>query len=227
MPDHPVSLHPSPPFNYKHPVYRAAADAAKAQSHGHCRRCGRGELPLEAHHWTRGTYPPAHLTTANDLTAYCHDCHDDAHEFRLVLDAGGSPEEYRTAGSETVATLLNRPEALRRSLMRVGRAVCCEHRWIALVTGKTPPLVGEVFRLFMRSRCESRDVVVTEVLGGRPGCWRVRKKFLDGGDDIRPMCVNAVCAEQLGAPNRHRQRPHRTTGTPASTTLCSRCEGGG
>ena len=195
MPDHPVSVHPPPPFNYNHDVYRAAASAAKDQTHGHCRKCGR-ELPLEAHHWTKGPYPPAHLTTADDLTAFCRDCHDEAHDFRFLLNAGGSPEEYRKAGSETVATLLLRPEAVRRSLMRVGRAVRCEGRWAALVTGGARPRIGEVFRLFMRSRREWQDVVVTEVLDGRPGCWRVRKRFLVTGDDVRPMCVNTVCAEQ-------------------------------
>ena len=43
----------------------------------------------------------------------------------------------------------------------------------------------------MRSRREWRDVVVTDVLAGRPGCWRVRKRFLGPSDDVRPMCVNA------------------------------------
>ena len=130
------------------------------------------------------------------MTAFCRDCHDEAHDFRFFLDVGGSPEEYRKAGSETVATLLLRPEAVRRSLMRVGRAVRCEGRWAALVTGGARPRIGEVFRLFMRSRREWQDVVVTEVLDGRPGCWRVRKRFLVTGDDVRPMCVNTVCAEQ-------------------------------
>ena len=133
MPDHPVSVHP-PPFDYDDSIYRAAAEAAKDQTHGHCRKCGR-ELPLEAHHWTKGPYPPPHLTTANDLTAFCRDCHDAAHDFRFFLDVGGAPEDYRKACSETVATLLLRPEAVRRSLMRVGRAVRCEGRWAALVTG--------------------------------------------------------------------------------------------
>ena len=115
MPDHPVSVHSPPPFDYDDSVYRAAAEAAKDQTHGHCRKCGR-ELPLEAHHWTKGPYPPPHLTTANDLTAFCRDCHDEAHDFRFFLDVGGAPEDYRKACSETVATILLRPEAVRRSL---------------------------------------------------------------------------------------------------------------
>ena len=193
MPDHPVSVHP-PPFAYDDSVYRAAAEAAKDQTHGHCRICGR-ELPLEAHHWAK-SYPPTHKTTANDLTALCGDCHDTGHDFCFFLAAGGLPEEYRTACSETVATLLLRTEAVRRSLMRVGRAVWCEGRWAALVTGGARPRCGEVFRLFMRTRREWRDVVVTEVLDGRPGSWRVRKRFLGVGDDVRPMCVNAGGAEQ-------------------------------
>ena len=83
-----------------------------------------------------------------------------------------------------------------RSLMRVGRAVRCEGRWAALVTGGARPRIGEVFRLFMHSRREWRDVVVTEVLDGRPGRWLVRKRFLGTGDNVRPMCVHTVCAEQ-------------------------------
>ena len=42
----------------------------------------------------------------------------------------------------------------------------------------------------MRSRRESRDVVVTDVLDGRPERWLVRKRFLGTGDNVRPMCVN-------------------------------------
>ena len=130
------------------------------------------------------------------MTAFCRDCHDEAHDFRFFLDVGGAPEDYRKACSETVATLLLRPEAVRRSLMRVGRAVWCEGRWAALVTGGARPRCGEVFCLFMRSRREWRDVVVTDVLDGRPGCWRVRKRFLGAGDDVRLMCIDAGRAEQ-------------------------------
>ena len=195
MPDASLSVHP-PPFAYDDPVYQAAAQAAKKRSRDLCQVCGR-KLPLQAHHFF-APYPPAHETSPNDMTGLCRDCHDNGHTFILFLSAGGSPEVFRTAWSETVATLLLRPEAQRlcRSHMRVGRAVWCEGRWAALVTGGSRPRIGEVCRLFLRSRCEWRDVVVTEVVDGRPGCWRVRKRFLGAGDDVRLMCVNTVCAEQ-------------------------------
>ena len=55
--DHPVSVHP-PPFDYDDSIYRAAAEAAKDQTHGHCRKCGR-ELPLEAQPLDQGALPAA------------------------------------------------------------------------------------------------------------------------------------------------------------------------
>ena len=91
MPDHPVSLHPSPPFDhdyYDHPRSRAAAEEAKAGVRGHCQECGE-KRPLEAHHYAKGPYPPAHLTTADDLTALCRDCHAKAHLGRFLHDVGG------------------------------------------------------------------------------------------------------------------------------------------
>ena len=59
------------------------------------------------------------------LTGLCRDCHDNGHDFILFLSAGGSPETFRTLWSETVATLLLHPEAVRRSLSArgTGRAV--------------------------------------------------------------------------------------------------------
>ena len=172
-----------PPFDYDYyddPVYRAAAAAAKARSHGHCRNCGR-KRPLEAHHWAK-PYPPAHLTTADVLTALCRDCHDEAQDFRFFLDAGGSPEDYRATHSELLANLVRPADDGRR----VGRAVLFEGQWAALVTGGSRPCVGEAFWLFLRSRRAWRNVVVTEVVDGWPGHWRVRKRFLyDGADAMR------------------------------------------
>ena len=100
----------------------AAAEAAKDVSRGHCRKCGC-KRPLEAHHWTKGPYPPAHLTTADDLTALCCDCHDEAHDFRFFLDAGGLPADDGR---------------------QVGRAVWFEGEWGALVTGRARPSAGRV-----------------------------------------------------------------------------------
>ena len=107
MQDRSPRVHRRSTFNYNDSVYLDAAEEAKFRSLGHCQKCGR-LLQLEAHHWSK-TYPPADLTTPDDLTAFCRDCHDEAHDFRFFLDAGGSPDDYRAAHSELVATLLRPP----------------------------------------------------------------------------------------------------------------------
>lgn len=199
MPDASSSVHP-PPFNYDDPVYRAAAEAAAARSDGHCQLCGR-KLPLQAHHYS-APYLPADETTADALTALCRHCHDNAHDFILVLNAGGSPQAFRAAWSETVASVLLAPEAerMRRSLMRVGRAVWFDGAWAAIVTGGSRPRIGEAFRLFLRSKNQWRTVVVTAVVGGRPGCWRVRKQFLGPDDDVRAICINNAVRVRRAVP---------------------------
>ena len=182
MPDAALSVHP-PPFDYHHPVYRAAGDETKARSRGRCQECGR-KAPLHAHHWGRPPYPPAHKTTAADLTALCSFCHIKAHLGIFFEVAGGSPATLCAALSETVANLLLRG-MLPASPMRVGRAVWAEG-WAALVTGTSRPHAGEIFALFLRSKAVWRPVAVTEVLDGQPGCWRVRKRFLHT-DEVRPV----------------------------------------
>ena len=63
-------------------------------------------------------------------------------------------------------------------------AVWFEGEWGALVTGRARPRVDESFWLFLRSRRAWQNVVVTEVVDGWPGHWRVRKRwFLDDGND--------------------------------------------
>ena len=197
MPDLPPSVHRSP-FDYDDPDFRAAADEAKDHSAGCCRKCGR-ELHLEAHHYGR-SYPPASKTKASHLTALCRDCHDEAHDFMLFLNAGGSPVVYRAAVSEVIAILLRPVDDGRR----VGRAVWFDEDWAAIVSGGARPRVGEVFWLAMFSKREWVTVAVTAVIDGRPGHWRVRKLFL--GDDeerrpMQPMCVTGVDA----APSAPRQ----------------------
>ena len=76
-------------------------------------------------------------------------------------------------------------------------------RWAALVTGGTRPRTGEVFSLYLRTRRQWRNVVVTDVVDGWPGCWRVHKRFLGNGDEVHPMCVNAIRAQR--APSAMRQ----------------------
>ena len=194
MPDASSSVHP-PAFDYDHTAYRDSAATVKAWSRGRCRLCGR-RGPLQAHHYA-ARYPPAHQTSPRDLTALCRDCHDDTHHRLFLLRAGGSREQLRVVVSEAVAALLLHPDTGRlRSLLRAGRAVWCDGSWAAIVTGASRPRVGEVFLIFLRSTDEWRTVVVTEVLGGRPGSWRVRKRFLDGRDAVEPMMVHSVRAEQ-------------------------------
>ena len=184
MPDAPLSVHRSP-FDYHHPVYRAAAAKAKARSRGHCQNCGR-KAPLHAHHWDRPPYLSPHKTTADALTALCLFCHIKVHLDILFEDAsGGSPETLCGAWSEIVAALLLHGVHLPGSPTRVGRPVWVEGQWVALVTGYSRPAVGEVVALFMRSKNEWRSVAVTEVLDGCPGSWRVRKRFLRA-DETRP-----------------------------------------
>ncbi|MCY4508702.1 MAG: hypothetical protein OXG35_17350 [Acidobacteria bacterium] len=184
MSDAPSSVHRSP-FHYQHPVYRAAADKAKARSRGrHCQSCGR-KAPLEAHHWGKPPYPPPQKTIAADLTALCVHCHITAHLTRFYEAAGGSPETLCGAWSEIVATLLLRGVHLPGGPTRVGRPVQVEGQWVALVTGREKPAVGEVVALFLYTRSKWQSVVVTEVLGGCPGCWRVRKRFRRA-DEPRP-----------------------------------------
>ena len=194
MPDASPSVHPAP-FDYDHPTYRTAAAAVKDGSDGHCRLCGR-KGPLEAHHWAR-PYPPADQTTIGDLTALCLRCHIRQHLAWLFEDAGGSPETLCAAWSETVSTLLLRGAApMPRSPVRVGWPVMFRGQWAALINGESRPRRGEVFQLFMSTWNEWRTVVVTEVVDGRPERWRVRKRFLSVGDEVRSMCLNAAYTEQ-------------------------------
>lgn len=192
MPDAAFSVHP-PPFDYHHSVYRAAAQEAKARARGRCRLCGR-KAPLHAHHWGKPPYPPPHKTTAADLTALCLCCHCTVHLGIFFECAGGSPETFCAAVSETVATLLLRG-MLPASPWRVGRPVEEAEGWTALVTGTSRPHVGEIFALYLRSKERWRTVAVTEVLDGQPGCWRVRKRFLRS-DEIRrvPTALRQVAA---------------------------------
>ena len=61
--------------------------------------------------------------------------YDDAHDFRLFLNAGGPPVVYRAAVSELVA-ILARPADDGR---QVGRAVWFGEDWAALVSGGRGP----------------------------------------------------------------------------------------
>ena len=85
--------------------------------------------------------------------------------------------------SELVASL-SRPVDDGR---QVGRAVWFGGGWGALVTGASRPQVDEGVWLFLRKTSSWWLVAVTEVIDGRPGCWRVRKQFLGADEERRPL----------------------------------------
>ena len=88
-------------FNYQDPVYLDARDKAFARSGKKCQLCGLQEA-AEAHHWA-DQYPPAHKTTADDLTALCADCHSLATTLRRFTRAGGARHQFCALVSEAVA----------------------------------------------------------------------------------------------------------------------------
>lgn len=59
------------------------------------------------------------------------------------------------------------------------------------------PRVGESFWLFLFTSREWVTVSVTAVIDGRPGHWRVRKRFLPAADEVRLPCVNGTAAERV------------------------------
>ena len=138
-------------------------------------------------------YPAPDKTTPDDLMALCADCRGNGHLFSFYLSAGGSPEAARAARSELVAILL-RPAGDYR---QVGRAVRFGGDWGALVTGAARPRVGDGFRLFLRGQQQWRDAAVTDVVDGRPGNWRVRKRFLTADGPVLPETVTARLSETV------------------------------
>ena len=68
------------------------------------------------------------------------------------------------------------------------------------LTGIVAPLVPCILELRWRPalllRCsgEWRDYVVTGVVDGRSGSWQVRTRPLGKRDEVRPMCITAVCS---------------------------------
>ena len=167
-------------YDYNHPNHLCARGKAAARSRGHCQSCGQLEA-TEAHHWAP-VYPRAEDVTADDLTMVCWVCHDTTHDFIFFRNAGGSPTQFRTIVSEAVAEWLVRRGGMdiRSDMLRVGRPRrLAEDEWGALVSGGSRPRRGEVVRLFLRSKLKWCDVVVTDVVGGRPGCWLVRKRWRD------------------------------------------------
>lgn len=76
--------------NYPH----ARLEAFRRSNYS-CQFCG-AKVPLEAHHWTTGFYPPGDRVTADDLTALCKPCHEIATCLRSMLHAGCSREQLES-----------------------------------------------------------------------------------------------------------------------------------
>ena len=89
MPDDPSS---QPGFEYRNTVYLCARKEAFARSGDLCQLCGQ-QPAVEAHHWAVD-YPPAHKTTAADLTALCAECHFVATTLRRFTRVGGSRYQF-------------------------------------------------------------------------------------------------------------------------------------
>ena len=111
---------------------------------------------------------------------FCWCCHDTTHDFIFFTMAGGSPAEFRAIVSEAVARALLRRAGIRGDL-RVGRPRRLDKldkdEWGALVDGGSRPRPGEVVWLVLHSKNKLAAVVVTDVVGGRPGCWLIRKRW--------------------------------------------------
>ena len=88
-------------FNYQHEAYLRARDEAFARSNGRCQFCGL-QPATEAHHWAVH-YPPAHETTADDLTALCAACHLLATTLRRFTRAGGSRHQFSALFTEAIS----------------------------------------------------------------------------------------------------------------------------
>lgn len=72
---------------------------------------------------------------------------------------------------------------------RIGRVLRVRDAWGAVVSGESSPRVGEVVAVLLRCTREWRDVVVIDVVDGRPRSWRVQTRWLVDRHEVRPVCV--------------------------------------
>ena len=175
-------------YNYRHPTPLRARTGCLRRSKDTCQGCGL-EPATEAHHWT---YPPEEETTADHLTGFCQDCHDIITWFTWFVSFGGSRELFRALFPALLARVLECPE--RPEHRRVGRPRPLGCGWGAVVSGESRPVIGEVVALLLRCSGEWRNYVVTGVVDGRSGSWQVRTRPLGKRDEVRPMCITAVCS---------------------------------
>ena len=150
-------------FDYFHPTFRCARGGCFARSRGGCQGCGYGRAE-HAHHWAL-RYPPPEATTPDDLTGFCRGCHRVITLLRQFLSVGGDVGRFLSIVEAALA------EA-GESVPRTGRALRLRGGYGARVAGRTRPLVGELLKVTLRSGAWSY-MVVTAVVGGVPGRWRV------------------------------------------------------
>lgn len=173
-------------YNHRHPTARHARDACLERSDGTCQGCGT-QKATEGHHWT---YPREDETTADHLTGLCAGCHDLLTWTVWYFSLGGSRELLGEIFPAVLARLLDRRDGPEPK--RLGRALRVPRGWGAVVSGESTPRAGEVVSVLLRCSREWRDVVVVDVVDGRPGSWRVRTRWLTDHDEVRPVCVTAL-----------------------------------
>ncbi|GEM_PF-2844843 len=118
--------------------YPKARKDAFRRSNGSCQFCGT-KRPLEAHHWTRGFYPPGDRVTADDLTALCKSCHYIATCLRGMLHAGCSHEQLEAEFEQAV----NDREKWQALLEWTSTAKSARNRMIELDAKNVPQIASD------------------------------------------------------------------------------------
>ena len=170
-------------YDHRHPAARRARAECLARSDDTCQSCGELKA-TEGHHWV---YPLEEDTTGNHLTALCGHCHDLITWYVRFVSLGGSRQLLGEIFPAFLSRLLDRRD--RPETGRVGRARRVRHAWGAVVSGASRPCVGEVVAVLLRCSRLWRDVVVVEVVDGRPGSWLVLTRWRRTDEEVRPVCV--------------------------------------
>ena len=180
-------------YDYRHPTARRARAEGLARSGHTCQRCGDQEA-TEGHHWV---YPPEEKTTADHVTGLCPTCHDVLTWVIWFVSFGGSRQLLAEHLPVFLAQLLDRRD--RPETGRVGRARRIGHAWGAVVSGLSRPRPGEAIAVLLRCSGQWRRFAVVDIVGGRPGAWRVRTRWLRGRG-APPVCV-------INSARRNRPQP--------------------
>lgn len=163
-------------YDYFHPQYRRARGRARARSRGVCQGCGYGRAE-HAHHWLLFYLPPW-ATTSDHLIGICRLCHRVLTLLRKFLSVGGDAARFLSIVEAALAQA-------GETVPRTGRALRLRGGYGARVAGRTRPRVGELLRVTLRSGAWDY-MVVTAVVGGVPGRWRVLTSWPTASE----RCVN-------------------------------------